>query len=170
MRNIEIKCTLRDPAAVLERALALGARDCGVLEQTDTFYHAPAGRLKLREFGDGSPAELIGYRRADAEAARESDYFIHACAQPSTLKTVLRHTLGEAGCVRKRRRLLLLDHTRIHLDEVEGLGTFAELETVITDQSEAEAREELSRIRLALRLDEEAPISCAYVDLIATNR
>lgn len=169
MRNIELKCALGDPAAVLERAVALGARDCGFLEQTDTFFPAGAGRLKLREFGDGT-AELIGYRRADSETARESDYFLHPCAQPSTLKSVLAYALGEAGCVRKRRRLLLIEHTRIHLDEVEGLGSFAELETVITDQPEAEAREELSRIRGALRLDEETPISCAYVDLIARNR
>jgi predicted adenylyl cyclase CyaB len=68
--------------------------------------------------------------------------------------------------VRKRRRLLLLEHTRIHLDEVEGLGSFVELETVLSGQSEAEAHRELERIAAALGLDPEARVSAAYIDLL----
>jgi predicted adenylyl cyclase CyaB len=164
-QNIELKCECLDPDAVLERALALGARDCGFVEQEDSFFPAPLGRLKLRDFGDGT-GELIGYRRADADAARPSNYLISKTAEPSVLKKVLAYALGDAGVVRKRRRLLLFRHTRIHLDQVEGLGSFAELETVISDQTEDEALAELAQVARALHLDRERPIARAYIDLL----
>jgi predicted adenylyl cyclase CyaB len=164
-QNIELKCECPRPDAVLARALALGARDCGFLDQEDTFFPAPLGRLKLRDFGDGT-GELIGYRRPDATEARASAYLISKTAEPSALKKVLAYALGEDGVVRKRRRLLLFRHTRIHLDEVEGLGSFLELETVISEQSEPEARAELAEVARALRLEGEKPVGPAYIDLL----
>lgn len=166
MRNVELKCRCRDLDRVRRAAEALGSRDAGWIHQDDAFFPAPQGRLKLRDFGDGS-GELIAYRRPDAAAARASDYFIHATTQPESLRSVLSYALGEGGRVRKRRRLFLFEHTRIHLDEVEGLGTFVELETVLTEQGEAEARAELDRIAQALGLDAEERVSTAYVDLLA---
>ena len=98
---------------------------------------------------------------------RASDYFIHATAQPETLRSVLSYALGEGGRVRKRRRLYLFEHTRIHLDEVEGLGTFVELETVLSGQSEEDGHAELKRVAAALGLDAEEQVATAYVDLLS---
>lgn len=72
-RNVELKARDRDPVATLERALAAGAVDSGILEQRDTYYAAPHGRLKLREEA-GRPVALIAYERADAARPRSSDY------------------------------------------------------------------------------------------------
>ena len=167
MRNLEIKCRCEDLGVMRARAGRLGARDMGSLEQADTFFAASDGRLKLRDFGNGS-GELIAYRRPDSLHVRGSDYHIYPTADPERLAGVLREALGVPGRVRKRRHLFLLEHTRIHLDEVEGLGSFVELETVLSSQSEEEARAELQRIAAALELRPEDRVAVSYVDLLVT--
>lgn len=169
MRNIEIKCRCEDLDAVRTRAEALGARDAGVLRQTDTFFPAPGARLKLRDFGDGT-AELIGYRRPDEAGARGSDYRLFPTTDAAGLESTLAHALGISGVVRKVRHLFLLEHTRIHLDEVEGLGSFVELETVMSGQTEAQANEELNRILRGLNLEACEPIAGAYFDLLEVTK
>lgn len=161
-----MKCRAADLAAVRRRAEALGARDAGVLHQRDTFFPAGPGRLKLRDFGDGR-AELIGYRRPDTPEARASDFFVCPVADPITLAATLSHALGTAGVVSKRRHLFLYRATRIHLDDVEGLGGFVELETVLAGQSDEAAHAELQEVAAALGLEPEARVAEAYVDLLA---
>jgi predicted adenylyl cyclase CyaB len=165
MRNLELKSRCADLDAVLRRAEALGARDAGVLVQCDVFFSAPGARLKLRALGDGR-GELISYRRPDAVEVRASEYRVYETADPSGLTAVLRDALGEAGMVRKRRRLFLYRHTRIHLDEVEGLGTFVELETVMTGLTDEAGRAELDSVAAALALRPEDRVGEAYVDLL----
>ncbi len=164
-RNVELKCRCRDLEAVRRRAEAAGARDAGVLVQRDTFYGAGRARLKLRVI-EGARAELISYERPDEEGPRTSRYRIAPVERPDELGAVLAHALGVTGEVRKRRRLRLLRNTRIHLDEVEGLGHFVELETVLGDGSEAEGRRELDEIAAALGLEDEERVAVAYVELL----
>ena len=166
-RNIEAKYRCSDLRAVEGRAVELGARLVGVFAQEDRFYGSGQRRLKLRLQGEN--AELIGYDRADAARPRASDYRIHRTSRGEavTLAATLCHALGASGVVRKQRRLLLLEHTRIHLDEVENLGTFVELETVITDQTEAAAQSELEGLATALALRSDDIVPTAYVDLAA---
>ena len=83
---------------------------------------------------------------------------------------VLTAALGEAGVVEKRRRLYLLDRTRIHLDQVRELGDFVELETVLGDPPEADAQAELARIAAGLEIRPETLVAVAYVDLLAPRR
>lgn len=165
MRNWEIKCRCGDLQAVRERARAMGARDEGIIEQDDTFFPAPGARLKLRDFGDGT-GELISYVRAEADTARGSEYRIYRTADVPGMREALSHGLGIAGRVRKRRHLFLWRRTRIHLDEVEGLGSFVELETVITDQPEAAAKVELEEAARALGVNGMETVPQAYVDLL----
>jgi predicted adenylyl cyclase CyaB len=164
-RNIELKCRCADLAEVRQRARQLGATDAGVLQQHDTFFDAPLGRLKLRDFGDGR-AELISYRRPDTAEARGSDFFVCPVTEPATLRAALAHALRTGGSVRKRRHLFLYRHTRIHLDDVEGLGEFVELETVMAGQSEGEAHAELRHVAAALALKLEDAIPQPYVELM----
>jgi predicted adenylyl cyclase CyaB len=151
---------------VRKRALAAGARESGVLEQRDTFFSGLRARLKLRELGGGR-AELISYERPDVEGPRASAYRIAPVEHAAELAAVLEQALGTAGVVVKRRRLLLLRNTRIHLDEVEGLGTFVELETVLSGQPEAEGERELAEIAAALGLDDRDRVAMPYVELLA---
>ncbi len=162
-RNIEIKCRCSNLDSVLQKARALGAADQGVLRQKDTFFAAPRARLKLRELGDR--AELISYRRGDSSEARASDYVVLPIPDPQVTIALLEHALGSCGVVRKVRHLFLLRHTRIHLDEVEGLGTFVELETVLSDLPEEEGRWELAEIALGLGLNTEDYVAVPYVEM-----
>jgi len=164
MRNLEVKARCPDLEAARARAERLGARAAGAFRQRDTFFAAPLGRLKLRVVDDGG-AELIAYRRADASRAHASEYLIYRSGDAPALHATLAHALGAAGVVEKRRCLYLYGHTRIHLDEVCGLGTFVELETVLDGQPEAEARAELESVVAALGLRTGDFVAGAYVDL-----
>ncbi len=165
--NIELKARCADLAAARRTALALGARPAGVLEQTDTFFRAPGGRLKLRETND-APAQLIPYARPDEPGAKQSEYVVLPVEQPDAARRLLTRILGAAGVVRKRRELLLLDNVRIHLDDVEGLGTFIEFEAVLgpgrTPESE---RRRLADLADAFGVRPQDVESRAYVDLLA---
>ncbi len=163
-RNIEIKARVRDLASIEDRARALATSGPVELAQDDTFFACAHGRLKLREFGDGT-GELIHYFRPDDSGPKVSDYVISATANPQGLRESLTRALGTVGRVRKRRRLYHLDRTRIHLDEVEGLGAFVELEVVLRDGEGTEAgRAEASRIMGLLGIDDSQLVQGAYVD------
>jgi homotetrameric cytidine deaminase len=166
-RNVELKARDPDPAATLTRALALGASDEGVLRQRDTYFGRARGRLKLREQdGAGGPmAQLIAYRRPDAAEARTSSYRLADVADPPALRDALDAVLGTLVVVQKRRHLLLLENVRIHLDDVEGLGTFVELEGVASPESNLEREHALvDRLRTELGFGE--PVPGSYSDLL----
>jgi homotetrameric cytidine deaminase len=165
-RNIEFKARDPQPARTLELALGLGAEDRGEIAQTDTYFARARGRLKLREQRPGE-AELIQYRRADAPGARESEYRRVAAADATALRDALDAALGTLVVVEKRRRLLLHDNVRIHLDEVEGLGSFLELEAVAQPDSDLSPEHaEVSRLRAELEIGDDALVAQSYSDLL----
>lgn len=170
-RNIEIKAALtRDEVLAIKR-IAPKISDFGpeILLQTDTFFHVNCGRLKLREFANGS-AELIAYDRPDQTGPKSSDYERVACPNPEELRSALTRSLGTRGRVVKRRELYLLGQTRIHLDTVESLGEFLELEVVMeSHQNESAGVEEANRILKQLGIDTPNLISGAYIDLIESK-
>jgi homotetrameric cytidine deaminase len=165
-RNVEFKARDPQPARTLELALALGAEDHGEISQTDTYFSRARGRLKLREQEPGV-AELIQYHRADAPAARESRYRRVPAPDADALRAALDAALGTLVVVEKRRRLLLLENIRIHLDAVEGLGSFLELEAVAGPESDfAAEHDKLSRLSGALEVAEDAVVPQSYSDLL----
>jgi homotetrameric cytidine deaminase len=159
-RNLEIKARDADPRRSLELALELGAEDRGEIAQRDTYLARASGRLKLREQTPGE-AELIEYRRADEAAARESRYRVVPVADPEGLKAALDAALGTLVVVEKRRRLLLAGNVRINLDEVEGLGSFIELEAV--GESDPAA---VDHLREQLGIADDALVAGSYSDLL----
>ena len=128
-RNLELKARDPDPARSLRVCEALGAEDEGTLLQTDTYFEVPRGRLKLREEPDAD-AHLLAYERPNLAEPKESLYRIVAIPDPGNLKDALAAVLGIRVVVGKERRLFVLDGVRIHLDRVEGLGSFIEFEGV----------------------------------------
>jgi homotetrameric cytidine deaminase len=163
-RNVEIKARDPDPATTLERALALGAYDDGILVQRDTYFGRARGRLKLREQEPGG-AQLIAYARPDADEARTSEYRLVEVSDPQALREALDAALGTRVVVDKRRRLLLYENVRIHLDDVAGLGAFVELEAVADAESDLAREHDLvARLRKELALGE--PVAASYSDLL----
>ncbi len=165
-RNIELKSKCPDLALARDAALRLGAREAGVLEQTDTYFHCTSGRLKLRETV-GRPAELIAYARADRPEVRASEYHLAPVEEPGPLKRSLAAALGVRVVVIKRRVLLLWHNVRIHLDDVQGIGSFVEFEAVMGEgENEATAHERLATLTAALELKPEDRIATSYSSLI----
>jgi len=164
---VELKARDAHPDGTAARCRALGAEDLGVFVQRDTYFGARHGRLKLREQASGF-AELIAYRRADATEPGESTYVRAAGSEPDELCEALDAALGTVVVVSKRRRLFLWDSVRIHLDEVEGLGTFVELEAIVApDGSDlAAAREKVARLRSELAISEDSLVAAGYSDLL----
>ena len=164
VRNIESKFRYADHEDVLARAFDAGARDEGFLRQGDQFYGVPKGRLKLRTM-DGVDAELIAYDREATPGSGASDYGRYATSDRESPADVLERALPRADVVEKTRHLLILRNTRIHLDEVVGLGRFVELETVISTQSESDASLEQEEVITTLGLGGAERIAVGYVDL-----
>ena len=165
-RNIEIKARVADMAALVARAAAIA--DSGPVEipQDDTFFRCDDGRLKLRVFEDGR-GELIFYRRPDADGPKVSFYVLSPTASPDTLREALTLSNGQEGRVVKHRTLFLVGRARVHLDRVQGLGDYMELEVVLADDETPEAGvREAHALMARLRVPAEALVTGAYHDLL----
>jgi homotetrameric cytidine deaminase len=169
-RNVELKAHDPDPEKTLAAALAHGAADQGVLQQKDTYFAAREGRLKLREerAGDGAPAAtLIAYARADEAAARTSAYHLVDVPDPAALTAALDASIGTVVVVEKFRRLLLWEGVRIHLDAVEGLGTWVELEAVAEAESDlADEHRKVAELRAVLGIQDDRVVARGYAALL----
>ena len=164
-KNVEIKARLDDFDRVARRATEISGGPAELIVQEDIFFHCQSGRLKLRMFADNS-AELIAYRRADETGPKSSDYVIASVPDPQTMRETLKRSLGIRSVVRKTRHLFLAGRTRIHLDRVDGLGDFLELEVVMKpDEAEAIGVAEARELMQQLSIPDEALIDRAYVDL-----
>ena len=111
--------------------------------------------MKLREQTPGDD-ELIAYRRPDDEQARVSEYLRVAVPDAAALREALDAAYGTRVVVAKQRRLLLWENVRIHLDEVEGLGSYMELEALAPDgvATSNRRREKVARLRRELEIDD----------------
>ena len=166
-RNIEIKARIASVEALRPRAEALAGAPAQLIVQDDSFFEVPHGRLKLREFADGS-AELIHYHRPDGLEAKASDYVRVPVPEPAALREALARACGLRGRVQKQRWLCLVGATRIHLDRVAGLGDFMELEVVLQEgQSDAEGQAVAEGLMAQLGLAEAERLAGAYLDLLA---
>jgi predicted adenylyl cyclase CyaB len=167
--NIEIKARVRDMDELRKRAEGLSDTPVQIIPQEDTFFHTPKGRLKLRLLKPDL-AQLVYYERPDQDGPKRSNYHIFETRDPAGLKTVLSLALGVRGVVRKTRYLYLAGQTRIHLDDVEGLGQFMELEVVLREgQTDAEGQSVAEELMARLGVLKGDLLEGAYMDLLEKN-
>ena len=167
MKNIEMKARLLDRRAAEDRLRAMGAREAWTARQTDTFFTVAQGWLKVRE-ADGRPAEVISYRRSTGEAGpRPSDYDVLVVPDGEAWRRLLARVLPVRGVVKKERTLWLHRHTRVHLDRVDGLGEFLELEAVVEGIGESEARAEADALLAAVGAAVGDMVPVPYLELLA---
>lgn len=164
-RNVEIKACLSDYGATYEFVKSIADTGPEILVQEDTFFRSENGRLKLRKFTE-SDGELIYYERRDSEAPAECKYLRIPTTEPDVLIDALGRSNGVLGIVSKKRTVFTIGQTRVHLDDVERLGHFIELEVVLRPgQSASEgvciAEDLIGRLGIA-RND---LIDCAYIDM-----
>ena len=165
-RNIEIKARLTRLEDWLPRAAALADGPPVTISQDDTFFRCPNGRLKLRAFASGG-GELIFYQRKDRAEPKASHYILAPVPHVDPLREALTQAYGVVGRVRKLRYLFMAGRTRIHLDRVEGLGDFLELEVVLRpDESNGAGVQEATDLLNKLRVSKEDLVERAYIDLL----
>jgi predicted adenylyl cyclase CyaB len=168
-KNVEIKARVDDLDGLRAKVVSLCDGPAKILDQEDIYFSTPSGRLKLRILGERH-GELILYHRDDCAGPKPSNYLIAPTSDPSALRTILGSVLGVLGVVSKQRWLYQVGQTRIHLDRVEGLGEFVELEVVLQpDQTEDEgigiARGLMGRLGIA----EERLVETSYFDLLSKS-
>lgn len=167
--NVEIKARVRDFDEIRRRAGNLSETPVELISQEDTFFNVPKGRLKLRVLSEDQ-GQLIYYTRPDQEGPKRSDYHIARTSEPEDLKRVLELAYGIRGIVRKQRYLYLVGQTRVHLDDVEGLGQFMELEVVMKEeQSQADAEAVARDLMGRLGVETSDLIEGAYMDLLESG-
>ena len=170
--NVEIKARLRDPEDFGQRVASLANSGPELLMQEDVFFEVPNGRLKLRIFGahsddDDRRGELIHYQRADTAGPKQSTYTISPTRDVAGLRAALSDALGVVGVIRKRRTLYLIGQTRVHIDRVDDLGDFVELEVVLRgDQSAREGEAIAEELMNRLDIRPKDLVEVAYLDLL----
>jgi predicted adenylyl cyclase CyaB len=167
--NVELKARLDRVADAAETCRRIGAVDKGTIEQTDTYFSMGNYRLKLREQNDGQHF-LIGYSRPDAAEARKSQYRLQRVENPGATKATLARQWGVKVVVKKARRWFLWEgRVRIHIDRVEGLGDFLELEAVvgsIPGYDEDSARLDVARLAHDLGISQRDLVAESYATLV----
>ena len=167
MHNVELKAELRDIELARTICGVVGASLADTLEQTDTYYKVPSGRLKRREC-TGHDAEYIYYDRANRAEPRLSHYVVYS--EAAARERFGAERLPVVAIVKKTRQVYLVGPVRIHLDVVDHLGTFLEFEAVVSRAHNVRRCHELVaalREHFAPAMGE--PISAGYADLIQTE-
>jgi len=164
--NIEIKARVRDFSHFKTRAEKLSDAPLEVINQEDVFFNIRSGRLKLRILAKDR-GQLIHYNRPDQDGPKRSDYQIYETSNPESLRNVLALSYGVRGIVKKVRYLYMVGQTRIHLDDVEGLGQFMELEVVMQEgQSDADGQSIAEGLMAGLGVESNDLLNVAYMDLL----
>lgn len=167
MQNVEFKAELKDVDLARSICIALGAQLAGILDQTDTYYVVSQGRLKKRETV-GEPAEWILYERPDAPGNKISRFKIYS--EDEALQRFGAASLPVRVIVKKVRELYMLGNVRIHLDTVDGLGSFLEFEAMVSPrQNEAECQKEVTRLRKELSPALGEAIAVGYADMLEAD-
>lgn len=164
--NVEIKARATDHRFIRRILEERKARRVGEDRQTDTYFNVPEGRLKLRE--GNIENTLIFYRRADMAGPKKSEVLLYRVDPDPNLKEVLAASLGVKVVVAKRREIWFDGNVKIHLDDVDGLGLFLEIEAIDSDGSrdEAELTMQCRQFMDLFGISQQDLIEISYSDLL----
>jgi predicted adenylyl cyclase CyaB len=165
MKNLEAKFKLDDLERARKQAEASGYGYRATLLQRDTFFRVPHGKLKLREEETG--AWLIFYGRVDSQHLKLSSYEIVQVVEPANLRAMMTQALGVLATVNKTRVLMMRDHIRLHLDRVDDLGEFGEIEAVLGEHGDPESsRAAVGEILHALGVEPDNLLDKSYFEML----
>lgn len=162
--NIEIKVRCKDPDRMRDILKSRGAEFKGVDHQIDTYFKVDAGRLKLRE--GNIENYLIFYERENQAGPKQSNISLFETKPNSSLKMVLTDALGVLVVVDKKREIYFISNVKFHIDVVEGLGSFIEIEAK-GNVDEVEVLHEQCRSYMELfGIADEDLVDVSYSDLL----
>ncbi|MHC4551832.1 MAG: class IV adenylate cyclase [Planctomycetota bacterium] len=128
--NIEIKARCGDSQRVRTILDDCSAEFIGTDHQVDTYFRTDRRRLKLRQ--GNIENSLIYYDRPDTAGPKRADVALYRTDGPggSQLHEVLGKAMDVAVVVEKQRDIYFIDNVKFHIDQVEGLGSFVEIEAI----------------------------------------
>lgn len=159
--NLELKIKVNSHKQIESALKKNGAEFKGILKQKDVYYKTKTGLLKLRI--EGKSFTLIKYLR-DEKGKRWSNYELLDLRGKYPEK-YLESILNIEAVVEKKRKLYLYDNTRVHLDEVKGLGNFLELETLLV-AGKSDATRRFDFVKQMLGIENHEQIRASYRNLI----
>lgn len=164
--NIEIKAICKNPDKIKETLLALGAEYKGCDRQKDTYYKVHEGRLKLRE--GNIENNLIFYKRTENLGLKNSQFLLHPVSDASSLNILLEKVHGIKVVVSKQRHIYFIENVKFHVDEVQDLGNFVEIEAsnLYADKSEEELKAQCDHFIRQLDIRQDDFIAASYSDLL----
>ncbi|XP_034257039.1 uncharacterized protein LOC117654484 [Thrips palmi] len=169
-RNVEIKAVIKNFASFLLKAEELSGSAGKTFKQVDTFFQVPNGRLKFRE-EEGRTPQLVFYDRPDEEGPKLSNF--ECCELPvgTNLVSVLSQAINVKGVLKKSRTLCMIGQTRVHIDRVEGLGDFMELEVQLTEEQTVEEGDRIAKdLMEKLGVSKDDLIQGAYMDHVLKKK
>ena len=167
--NIEIKARCHNPEFIRSYLKENKADFKGTDNQRDTYFNVPGGRLKLRQ-GNIENA-LIYYQRENQSGPKSSAVSLYKVENGDVLRNVLLNALGEKVTVEKKREIYFVENVKFHLDEVPGLGSFAEIEAIDADGSIGKDRllQQCEFYLHALGIRQEDLLTDSYSDMLMTE-
>jgi adenylate cyclase, class 2 len=164
--NVEIKARCTDASHIRNYLLNQGAEFKGTDQQTDTYFNVTNGRLKLRE-GNIENA-LIWYERTNQAGPKNSSVHLVKIEDAKGLKEALRKSSGIKVVVQKKREIYFIGNVKFHIDEVPGLGSFAEIEAsnFYTDLSQEQLKEQCDFYLDALGISDDDLVEVSYSDML----
>ena len=167
--NFEFKARTTDLHNLEKKLSGLNPKFIGEDNQTDTYFNVPKGRLKLRE--GNIENSLIYYERENTAEAKQSDVLLFQHNPDKTLKDILIKVHGIKVIVEKKRRIYFIDNVKFHFDNIEGLGTFIEVEAIDKDGSLGieKLKEQADKYVKFFAIQPADFIAMSYSDLILKN-
>ena len=167
--NVEIKARCTNPAFIRDYLLSNNAEFRGTDEQTDTYFHVPHGRLKLRE--GNIENNLIYYERSNQAGPKDSHFHLVKINDAARLKEALTKANGIKVVVKKKREIYYIGNVKFHIDEVPGLGSFVEIEAgnILADLSKEQLKEQCDYYLQAFNIQPEDLIEVSYSDMLMEN-
>jgi adenylate cyclase len=169
VQNLEAKFKLPDLGRARRQAEAIGYSFKATLLQRDTFFQVKNGKMKLRE--EESGAWMIFYGRQDSQHLKLSSYEIVPIAEPEKTRAMMTRALGILATVRKTRILMMRANVRLHLDRVDALGEFGEIEAVLGEHGDPESsRPAVEQLLDALGVERAALIAGSYFEMLRSPK
>jgi len=165
---VELKASVENLGSFRRRLAELKAKRVGSFRQTDTYFEVPKGRLKLRQTEGDEKAQLIYYEREDEAKPKKSSVCIISLRDAEHFKTMLERALRIKATVEKTREIYQYEGTQIHLDNVNGLGTFIEFERKTPKDPGAirKSRVTLAELMKTLSIEPKSLESMSYSELV----
>ena len=164
--NIEIKARTDRHDDIRKFLLENGAVFIGLDSQMDTYFNTNNGRLKLRQ-GE-IENNLIYYNRQNIPGAKQSDFDLVAIENGEKVKSILTQAMGVKIIVTKKREIYFIDNVKFHLDHLEGIGEFVEIEASnkSIDITPEKLREQCNFYLRKFGIREEDLVPYSYSDIL----